>query len=274
MKRYTEFLAFFILLILTSCGDETPQEKASTNTEPSAPLQKNIPYTIVKKYPHSTMAYTEGLEYIDGHIYESTGRYGKSYLSKNELESGKQVKRVDLDSKYFGEGMTVLNDKIYMLTYKSQTGFVFDKNTFKELKTFPIYSREGWGMTNDGQHLIYSDGTANLYFIDAATFKEVKKIEVYDRYGPVTQVNELEYVNGYIYANQYNTDYILKIDINSGQVVAMADLHSLRHQTGIPAPTTDDQPEVMNGIAYDKANNKFYITGKNWPYLFEVKLDN
>lgn len=275
IKRSPIVFAVAIILSIYGCKDEPAQQQKTNNkVKSNLPQQKEIPFVIVKQYPHSTSAYTEGLEYIDGYIYESTGRYGKSFLSKNELETGKSIKRVNLEDKYFGEGMTVLNDKIYMLTYKSKTGFVFDKSTFKQLQTFPIYTNEGWGMTNDGKNLIYSDGTPFIYFIDPTTFQEVRKIEVFDKYGPTSQINELEYINGFIYANQYNTDYILKIDPKTGQVIAQADLHPLRYQTGIPAPTTDDQPEVMNGIAYDKANNKIYITGKNWPYLFEVKLDN
>src|SRR5690606_15516749 len=144
-----------------------------------------------------------------------------------------------------------------------------------QLGEFPIKAKEGWGLTNDSTHLIYGDGTAALYFIDPTTFSEVRRVQVTDQYGPVGNINELEYINGYIYANQYETDFILKIDPATGNVLGQADLRRIRSQAGIaPASAREGQPEVMNGIAYDKENNKIYITGKNWPKILEVKLDN
>jgi glutamine cyclotransferase len=230
----------------------------------------------VKEYPHDVTAFTEGLEYIDGHLYESVGHYGKSDIRKTELETGKIVKQQKMDAKYFGEGMTVLNDKIYQLTYQEKTGFVYDKESLKLLKTFTYNTKEGWGMTNDGTHLIYGDGETSLVFLDPATLTEVKRLTVTDQYGPVANVNELEYINGYIYANQWRTDLILKIDPANGEVIARSDLTDLRRVTGVPEPVLNDEsaPEVFNGIAYDKTGNRIFVTGKNWPKVIEIKLDN
>lgn len=279
MYRYSQLAVTLLLCsFLFSC--EEPKSSQKNTEQPSNTgstiLTKNIPYKLVNKYPHSTQAFTEGLEYVDGYIYESTGQYGKSYISKNELETGKQVDIYRLEDKYFGEGMTVLNDKVYMLTYKAKLGFVFDKKTLKLLNTFPLKTNEGWGMTNDGTNLIYGDGSSYIYYIDPNTYNEVKRLEVMDKYGSVSAINEMEYINGYIYANQWNTNYIVKIDPSTGQVVGQADLSNLRRQTGIPEPQygNEEAPEVLNGIAYDADNNRVYITGKNWPYIFEIKLDN
>lgn len=282
MRPYRILLAAVLSLSIASCGDNSDQpnqtDQPTTNTskvDNSIPVAETIVYQIVNQYPHSTHAYTEGLEYIDGFLYESTGQYGRSYIAKTELETGKELKRVDLSRRYFGEGITVMGDKIYQLTYKARRGFVYDKNSFKQIATFNFNTTEGWGMTNDGTSLIYSDGTNIIHFLNPQTFQEERSIKVIDRYGPVNFINELEYVNGYIYANQWQTDLILKIDIKTGYVVATANLSSLRQRAGIPPVTGDESaPEFMNGIAYDKENNRFYITGKNWPKLFEIKLDN
>lgn len=282
MRPYRILLAAALIFSITSCGDnaDTPNQKdqPATNTyktDNSIPVAETIVYQIINQYPHSTTAYTEGLEYIDGFIYESTGHYGGSYIAKTELETGKELKRADLEQRYFGEGMTVMGDKIYQLTYKARRGFVYDKNSFKQVATFNFNTTEGWGMTNDGTSLIYSDGTDAIHYLDPQTFKEERTIKVVDRYGPVNFINELEYANGYIYANQWQTDLILKIDPKTGYVVATANLSNLRQRTGIPPVTGDESaPEFMNGIAYDKENNRFFITGKNWPKLFEIKLDN
>lgn len=271
-------LIAFLLLAIVSCnsGNDEENVEANGNTQTSLFAPKVLQYSLVREYPHDTKAFTEGLEYVDGHLYESTGRYGQSDVRVTELETGKVVKKQDMDARYFGEGMTVLGDKIYQLTYMEKTGFVYDKNSLKLLQTFSYNSQQGWGMTNDGTHLIYGDGNTSLIFIDAGTLKETKRLTVTDLYGPVANVNELEYINGYIYANQWNTNLILKIDPNNGNVVARVDLSDIRRRTGIPeiVPGNEDAPEVLNGIAYDKANNRIFITGKNWPKVLEIKLDN
>lgn len=260
-----------------SCGEDDSNEHAKTEDNTTAlQVPSLIPYEIVKVYPHDATAFTEGLEYADGHMYESVGQYGKSDVRITELETGKILKQTKMDAKYFGEGMTVLNDKVYQLTYLEKTGFVYDKATLKLLRTFTFNSPQGWGMTNDGTHLIYGDGETSLIFLDPETLTEVKRLTVKDGYGAVSQVNELEYINGYLYANQWRTDLILKIDPKTGQVVAHANLEDLRRKTGIPGmiPNDESAPEVLNGIAYDKTNNRIFVTGKNWPKIIEIKLDN
>ncbi len=262
-----------LFLLTTACNNSQQKNKAEEPTE--VPATPGIPYSLVNQYPHDPAAFTEGLEYINGFLYESTGQYGKSDLRKTDLKTGKVLLQQKMVKKYFGEGLTVLNGKIYQLTYKEATGFVYDLATLKQEKTFTFNTPEGWGMTNDGHSLIFDDGGNILHFMDPNTLKETKQVSVNDEYGPVTQLNELEYIKGYIYANRWQTDVIYKIDPTTGKVMGVADLRSLRSAAGIPLPSgRENTPEVMNGIAYDVATNRIFITGKNWPKIFEVKLDN
>lgn len=274
---YALIAAAGILILTSSCKNKV--EKSGTTSADSTSSVSNVPktvsYTIVKEYPHDPHAFTEGLEFRDGVLYESIGQYGHSDLRKTSLETGNVEQQQKLQAKYFGEGITILNGKIYQLTYKEHTGFVYDQKTLKLLQTFTFPNQEGWGMTNDGKSLIYSDGSDILTYMDPVSLKPVKQVSVKDQYGPLTNINELEYVNGYIYANVWQVDMIVKIDPSTGNVVARVDCSSLRRDAGIPAPSADENaPEVMNGIAYDAEANRFFITGKNWPKLFEVKLDN
>ena len=276
MNHTAKIILLLAALSITSCKDEQGGEegKETTTTETTPQPTPILNVSIVNQYPHDVTAFTEGLEYVDGFIYEGTGNYGESDLRKTELKTGKVVLQHKMDARYFGEGITVMNGKIYQLTYKV---IVYDQKTMKQLQTFPLFTNEGWGMTNDGKHIIFSDGSVNIYFVDPNTFKEVKRISVSDNYGPVSNINELELINGFIYSNQWQTDYILKIDTASGKVVAQANLTNLRAQAGIPPVnqrTDEGDPEYLNGIAYDKAGNRIFITGKYWPKLFEVKLDN
>ncbi|RYD55807.1 MAG: glutaminyl-peptide cyclotransferase [Sphingobacteriales bacterium] len=277
-KRQLAIAVFIAGLSFQACNEEkrTDEKVEKETTITAVEMTPAIPYQIVNEFPHDKAAFTEGLQYVDGSLYESTGEYGSSDIRKTELKTGKVLQSQKLDDKYFGEGLTVLNGKIYQLTYKEKTGFVYNQATLKQLQTFTFDTGEGWGMTNDGANIIYSDGTSKLYFLDPATLKEVKRIDVNDSYGSVTYINELEYIKGYIYANQWQTDFIYKIDPASGKVVGKADLRNLRERTGIPALGAggEDGPEVMNGIAYDAAGNRIFITGKYWPKLFEIKLDN
>ncbi len=280
MKKISLYAAALLAMTITACNDgDKPAEETATTEQPATnvPAPAQIPFSLVTEYPHDGTAFTEGLQFVDGVLYESTGQYGSSDVRKVNLTTGKVQQKQAMDAKYFGEGITVLNGKLYQLTYKEKTGIVYDAKTLKQIQTFSYPNAEGWGMTNDGTNLIYSDGTDELFFIDPVTFKEVKRIQVKDQYGTVTRINELEYIKGYIYANQWQADLIYKIDPATGNVVGLADLRNLRQQAGILAlgqATDESQPEVMNGIAYDAVNNKIYITGKNWPKLFEVKLDN
>jgi glutamine cyclotransferase len=268
MKTVLRF-ATLAMLLLAACKDKS-NDTAEAGTEPTDSVStevaapKLIAYSVVAEYPHDTKAFTEGLQFVDG----------SSELRKTDLKTGKVLEQKKLDSRYFGEGLTVLNGKIYQLTYKEKTGFVYDLKTMKQLQTFSFVNAEAWGLTNDGTSLIYTDGGSKLYFMDPATMQVTKQVEITDQYGPVLEVNELEFINGYIYANQWTRDLILKIDPATGKVMAIADMRDLRQRVGIPATIPDDEtsPEVMNGIAY--AQNRIFVTGKNWPKLLEVKLDN
>ena len=282
-RLYPAFL-LVVSLQLVACKDEnaTSESAPATTADTSsssvkATPPKQIEYQLLNKYPHDNAAFTEGLQYVDGALYESVGRYGRSDIRKTDLKTGKILQQEKLDKKYFGEGLTVLNGKIYQLTYQERTGFVYDQKTMKLIMTFPITTAEGWGMTTDGTNLIYGDGTSTLYFLDANTLQQVKQISVTDQYGPVSNINELEYIKGYLYANQWQTDLILKINPADGKIVAIVNLSSLRERSGIPPlsqATDESAPEVLNGIAYDEAGNRIFVTGKNWPNVFEIKLDN
>jgi len=265
-----------LLLLMAACNNEN---KPAATTEPATTNTVNIPaaisYDIVNEYPHDPTAFTEGLEYKDGFLYESTGQYGASDIRKVDLKTGKVLSSKGMEPQYFGEGCTILNGKIYQLTYREAKGFVYDLATLKQEKTFTFNTAEGWGMTNNGTCLIFDDGTNVFHYIDPNTFKEVKQLAVTDEHGPVNEINEPEMIHGFIYANQWQTDYLLKIDTATGHVVGRADLGSLRQRAGIPQPTgRRNGPDVLNGIAYDAANNRIFITGKNWPKLFEIRLDN
>jgi glutamine cyclotransferase len=221
-------------------------------------------YTIVHTYPHDREAFTQGLLYYDGFLYEATGLEGKSSLRKVELTTGKVLQRVDLPSAYFGEGLALWKDKLIQLTWKSKIGFVYDRATFRLVSTF-TYSREGWGITQDGKRLIMSDGSSTLYFWDPETFKEIGHLDVKDKGKPVPELNELEYIRGEIYANVWQTDRIARISPSTGQVLGWIDLR------GLFTPSERAGTDVLNGIAYDAKRNRLFVTGKQWPKLFEIE---
>jgi glutamine cyclotransferase len=226
-------------------------------------------YTIINTYPHDTGAYTEGLQYVDGVLYESTGWFGQFSIRKVALESGEILQRfdrADLPPEYFGEGITLLGDELYQVTWQAREGFVYARDSFAVLKTFN-YDSEGWGLTHDGQRLIMSDGTATLHFIDPETLTETGRVEVRDQNGPVEKLNELEYIHGSIYANVWQTDRIARIDPQTGAVTAWIDL------SGLGDPSFRVNPDaVLNGIAYDAQNDRLFVAGKLWPSLFEITL--
>jgi glutamine cyclotransferase len=268
---------FIAAFLFAACNSQPKPENTSTpvTETPGIAIPASIPYDIVREYPHDPAAFTEGLEYKDGFLYESTGQYGSSDLRKVELSTGKVLQSTKLDRNYFGEGLTIIDGKIYQLTYREGKGFVYNLATLKQEKTFPFHAPEGWGMTTNGTQLIFDDGSNVLHFIDPATSREVKQLAVTDEHGPVNQINELELIHGYLYANVWQTDIILKIDTATGHVVGRADLNSLRQRVGIPPISANPHaPEVLNGIAYDAAGNRIFITGKNWPKVLEIKLDN
>lgn len=226
-------------------------------------------YTVINTYPHDPNAFTQGLVYLDGIFYEGTGLYGRSSLRKVALDTGQVLQQHDLDETFFGEGIAVLGDEIYQLTWQNGVGFIYDRETFAEKRRFS-YTTEGWGLTHDGEHLIMSDGTPIIYFRDPATLEEVRRITVTVSGEPVMRLNELEYIDGKILANVWQTDYMLRIDPATGVVDGIYDFTGLLAQA--PPSTSTTAPDVLNGVAYDRENDRFFVTGKLWPALFEVEL--
>ena len=251
------------LILIISCNNNSASENISIST----PAHQQS-FQIINQYPHNESSFTEGLEYRDSSLYESTGLNGTSKLSKIDINTGKDLLTINLDKKYFGEGITILKGKIFQLTYKEEKCFVYDVKSFKKLQEFS-YTGEGWGMTNDGKQIINSNGSNNLYYRNANTFAEENIIAIFDENGPLANINELEYVDGFIYANVWYKNYIVKIDPKQGKVVAKFDFSGLINQY-MPNLHRD---EVINGIAYNNQKGTFYITGKNWPFLFEIKLN-
>ena len=224
-------------------------------------------YQVVKEYPHDVEAYTQGLQYLDGVLYESTGNYGTSSIRRVTLETG-EVKQVrDLDQTLFGEGITVLGERIYQLTYKSQVGFVYDRKSFEEIQKVYYQNREGWGLSNNGEELIMSDGTNIIYFLDPEMFTINRQIEVYHDKGPADSLNELEYINGKIWANRYFTDEIVIIDPETGIVEGRINLKGI-----LQAKHRKSTTDVLNGIAWDREGERLFVTGKFWPRLFEIRI--
>lgn len=285
MFRTKSIPAFFsatcLAISLLACNNggeptgSTPSQPANT-LPPPASLQVNL----VNAYPHDTSSYTQGYVVYKGQLLEGTG--GKpgdnayeSRISKIELPSGKASFTQKLSTDYFGEGITVFNDKLYQITWREKTGFIYDPVTLKKTGEFQIKT-EGWGLTHDSTSLILSDGSSNLYFLNPENFTTSRILTVTDQYGPVNNLNELEFINGYIYANRWQTNFILKIDPSNGQVVGKADLSSLLDslkQQYFSSTDYNNGDAVLNGIAYDTASGKIYITGKLWPVLFEVTFN-
>jgi glutaminyl-peptide cyclotransferase len=234
-------------------------------TPPPASRAPIYTYRIVHAYPHDPDAFTQGLAYVDGFLYEGTGINGRSSIRKVKLETGDIVQRRAVGPEYFGEGITIWNAQLFELTWQSQLALVYDRRTFQPVRTFS-YVGEGWGLTHDATSLVMSDGTPALRFIDPASFRERRRISVTDGGVPVTHLNELEFVKGEIYANVWTTDFIARIDPASGRVTGWIDLRGLlpaREQVG---------DAVLNGIAYDAAGDRLFVTGKLWPRLFEIAL--
>lgn len=221
-------------------------------------------FKVVQSYPHDTSAFTEGLFYFDGYLYEGTGLNGQSEIRKVELKTGKVVQRHALPSKYFGEGIALFQNRFYQMTWQNGEGFIYD-SSFKPVGSF-TYNTEGWGLTTDGKNLIQSDGSAKLYFRDAK-FKVVKTLTVRADGTPVEKLNELEYIKGKIYANVWQTNRIAIINPNSGKVEAWLDLTGLALLVQAPDPNA-----VLNGIAYDAQHDQLFVTGKLWPYVFEIRV--
>jgi glutamine cyclotransferase len=276
----TKFFASFMLIItcIAACRDSSgPSENSNTTAETTvnneAPV---INYTILNVLPHDKDSYTEGFLMHNGKLFESSGApegndKTRSIVGIVDPVTGNIAVKVELDRKiYFGEGITILGDKLYQLTWTNKKGFIYDLKTFKKIGEFTFPSKEGWGMTTDGSSLIMSDGSSNLTYLDPVTFKTNRIVGVTDNNGPVGNINELEFVNGNILANIYQTPYIIRIDPNSGKVLGKADFSNLEKEVKLKNPDVD----YMNGIAWDSAKNKIYITGKLWPNMYEVRLNN
>ncbi|KAF0239028.1 MAG: hypothetical protein FD181_413 [Prolixibacteraceae bacterium] len=225
-------------------------------------------YQVVNTFPHSKTHFTQGLEFYNGFIYEGTGEYGTSGLFKTDLRTGKTLQSHMLADQYFGEGITILNDKIYQLTYRTQKGFVYQLSDFAVIDSFQFKSKEGWGLTNDGAHLIMSDGTHVLTWLNANDFSVVKTLEVANNKGIVNYLNELEYINGTIYANVYTTDLIVQIDPDTGKILSQINLAGIINIY----KNNQDKIDYLNGIAYDNKTERLFVTGKLWPKLFEIKI--
>lgn len=259
------------LCLLIACDKRS--DKNSDSVKPSTDAVASINYSVVATHPHDVTSFTEGLQVYGEDLYESSGApddlpQTSSVAGIVDLTEGVIHKKVILDKhQYFAEGITFLNNKLFLLTYQTKVGFVYDARTFKQLRAFNFPSAEGWGMTTDGTHLIMSDGTNRLTYLDSASLKPVKTISVSDNKGPVANLNELEYINGFIYANVYTTNYIVKID-PSGKVVGRIDLTSLVQD----ARSKNNHALELNGIAHDPATGNVYVTGKLWPNIYAIKF--
>lgn len=272
--KYLKLFALVFSVTFIGCGGNDSSNNNADNT-PATPPVKAISYSIIKSFPHDTASYTQGLQIYKGKLYEGTGgntAYGQDNKGYSELmvvnlATGKKERGITLDKKYFGEGITVLNDTVYQLTWQDKVVFAYTLKDFKKIKEFSI-NTEGWGMTSDGKELIVSDGTSNLYFYNPSDFKLLRTQSVTMGSELVNSINELEWIDGFIYANQYQQPYILKIDPHSGDVAGRIDLTQIWDRV----KKIDPQADVPNGIAYDADTKKIYITGKKWPELYEVQF--
>jgi glutamine cyclotransferase len=259
-----------VLLILASMRSEPPAQPSGANSNRSltgsdAPARQ-VSYEVVNSYPHDPTSFTQGLLWADGGFYESTGLYGQSKLQRLEFPSGKVLKQLTLDPELFAEGLALVDTRLIQLTWKSHRGFVYEKDTFRVLQEF-TYDTEGWGLTFDGKNLILSDGSSDLFYLDPQTFKPTRKLGITMNGQPVPELNELEFIEGEIWANVWQTDLILRIDPSTGQVTSFLNLKQI-----LSPSDRKGSEDVLNGIAYDAQQKRIFITGKLWPRIFEIKL--
>ncbi len=285
VKSMRIYLFFLILLITTACGgnEGTANINSAKNGTGNLPSNKTMPasvpiytYEIVKAFPHDPNSFTQGLVFHEGTLYESAGEYGRSSLRKVDLETGKIIKKYDVPKEYFAEGMTIFNNKIYQVTWREGTAFVYDISDFTLLRQLR-YQGDGWGLTHDGTNLILSDGTHVIRFADPETFQTVRTIVVKRENGqPLMDINELEYVKGEIWANIWHSEdphnlgkqnYIARIDPQNGKILGWIDLGGIS-----PEDTGRDPENTLNGIAYDAAADRIFVTGKKWKKVFEIKV--
>ena len=282
MKKQ-DWIYWMILVLVVGCQEQSePANEGEVSQEQAVPASSVISYTVLNAFPHDTAAFTQGLEYYKGQLLESTGLTGRSSLRAVDISSGKVSSRIDLDQNIFAEGLTVLRDTLYQLSWQNHEVYLWDvkKQPFKKLATLP-WSGEGWGITNDGNQLIISEGSDKLYFVAPGTLKLNKVLSIRDQYGSVNNLNELEMIDGYIYANRWQYDYILKIDPVTGFVVGTINLQDFLVKNSKadlsylskPGTTATDNGAVLNGIAYDPKKKTMYITGKLWPEVFEIRVE-
>jgi glutamine cyclotransferase len=270
MKKFVPAVIIFSFVLTTvSIGFESCKNKDSNEPDIDGKVSK-VPVTVgsvIQAFPDDTSFFTQGLTMYNGNLYEGTGLEKHSKLMKVDMKTGKALQTVEIDPKFFGEGITILNDTVYQLTWQNHVVLVYTLKDFKKIKEFHLPT-EGWGITTDGKQLIVSDGTSTLYFYDPSTFNLIKKTPVTDAGALAYNLNELEFIEGFVYANQWQLPYILKIDPSTGTVVSKIDLSSTWDRIKLKYPDAN----VPNGIAYDAATKKIYITGKNWPELYEIQL--
>lgn len=263
MKKISVLL---LAISFIACKNNESGSKPEVN-DPRPEGPKNISYSIIATYPHDTSSFTQGLAVYKGIMYEGTGEYGQSKLMKTDFKTGKIEKTAPLNEKYFGEGITILRDTVYQLTWQNKVVFAYTLKDFKKVKEFPI-NTEGWGITTDGKELIVSDGTSNLYYYEPSTFRLLRTQSVTEGGSLAFNLNELEYIDGYIYANQWQQPYIFKIEPSSGQIKGKADLNEIWKRV----KSKDPHADVPNGIAYDTSSKKIFVTGKLWPELYEIQF--
>jgi glutamine cyclotransferase len=264
---------YLCFLFLSACNNNNDAPVKPTLSSPPAVVPL-INYSSVQTFPHDTTLFTEGLVFYNNNLYESTGApeeipYTRSLIIVHDLQTGKFEKKVEIDrKKYFGEGIVFLKDKLYQLTYKNQLGFIYDAKTFKQTGTFTYSNAEGWSLTTDGTYLIMSDGTDKLTFLDPKNLKPVKTLAVTENNAPLTNINELEFIKGFVYANVWTTNYIVKIDTTNGKVIGKLDLSSL----ALEAKNKNPHADYLNGIAYDSVSDKIYVTGKLYANIYEINF--
>lgn len=263
MKRYFYTmiaLLFISLLFMNGCTKDKGIPPGDSSKPPV------YTYEIVKSYPHDEKAFTQGLQFYNGYLWESTGEEGESSVRQVELETGKVLKITPLAADLFGEGLTIFNGKIYQITWQDRKAFTYDLNTLQKINE-QTYEYEGWGLTTDGKNLIATDGSNVIRFLDPNTLQMVNQFEVKNKNSKVNDLNELEYIKGEIWANIWKKDMIVRIDPKDGKILAWVDLSGLR-----PKETYRDNESVLNGIAYDEQNGRLFVTGKRWPKIFEIRL--
>ncbi len=255
--------ALIFLISVTSCtSDDNSNSNGTGSSTMSTPL---LNYSVLASYPHDTSSFTQGLTFYNGELYEGTGLEGKSRIMQVDLKTGKAIRSTSLDPQLFGEGITILNDTIYQLTWQNKKVLVYTARDFKLVREMNL-NTEGWGITDNGEELIVSTGDSNLYFYDASDFRLLRTLGITENGSPAPNLNELEFINGYVYANQWQYPYILKIDPSSGQVVAKLDLTDIVNR----AKAKDPKVDFLNGIAYNPETKKIYVTGKLWPEIYEL----